>query len=70
MIWADYGKSEERSTREKNRKLELGLSGWRKRTVTPKSYDIADIVIFALLLPSWMLARVGSFNEAQFRTAV
>jgi len=70
MIWVDYGKSEERSTREKNRELELGALRLAKSAVTPKSYDIADNAIFALLLPSWMLARVGSFNEAQFRTAV
>ena len=70
MMWADYVKLEERSTREKNRELELGLSGWRKAHSQSKSYGIADNAIFALLFPNWMLARVGSINEAQFRTPV
>lgn len=64
MMWTDYGKLEERSTREKNRELE------RKAHSQSKSYGIADNAIFALLFPNWMLARVGSINEAQFRTPV
>ena len=50
MMWADYGKLEERSTREKNRLAKSAQS---------KSYGIADN---AMLFSNWMLARVWEYQ--------